>query len=144
MRTALIIGAGAVAAYLFLFRQPATVVGGGGGAAAGAGFAGSFGGAATTMPPASIPTAGVNLTSLSGINALSNAGCTAIASSKGVPSSLGATGCQLYSLVTPIGLANLGLKQVEKIPVVGGAVKAAGGAISGAAKSVYHDITSIF
>jgi hypothetical protein len=136
LRTALIIGAGAIAVY-FLMRSPAF---GAVPAPSGAGMAGQptiYG----TKPPASIATPNTNPASLSGAVALSNAGCTAIAGSKGVPSGLASEGCKLYSLVTPLGVANKVNSEIVKIPYVGGKINAAETAVSNTAKSVYKDLT---
>ena len=139
MRTALIIGGGVLAVY-FLTRGTAAPAVPAPSAAGQTGVAPRFG----TLPPGSIQVPNANPISLSGAVALSNAGCSAVASSKGVPSSLATFGCKAYSLVTPLGLASAGIKQVERIPVVGKEVKAVGGVISGAASSAYHSIASIF
>lgn len=142
MRTALIIGAGALAVWFFLRSQSSAIAGVPGTTLAYAPAPSSL------RPPASIPTPNTNPSSisgslsLSGLNNLSNAGCAAIAGSKGVPSGIASDGCKLFSLVTPLGFATAGVHLVEKIPVVGGAVKAVGSTVEGAAKSAYHSLTS--
>ncbi len=160
----LIVG-GALAIWLLLQRQSAATVAvpqTTPGAAAGA----AFSGVVSSKPPASIPspTSGGVAGALAKVQGLSNAGCTAIASSKGVPSSLASTGCSVFGYLTPIGAASAALKYAPPAltyvgtktaaAVVTGAkdvasatvtaAKATGNAIETGASGAYHAIASIF
>ena len=138
MRTALIIGAGAVAAYLLLFRSalaaptPAYP-------SASAGFpaAQPYG----APPPATAVSSVGKIANT--INTLNNAGCVAIASSK-IPGGAAKLGCSLNNYLNPINVTATVIKDIPKIPIVGKPVAAVGGAISGAASSAYHSIANIF
>ncbi len=84
-----------------------------------------------------------------GLQAVSASGCAAIASGKGVPSSLAKAGCSGFTkYLTPLGLTTVALNQIEKIPIVGGAVKKVENAVSSVVSkpinAVEHFLGSIF
>lgn len=84
-----------------------------------------------------------------GVQSISSSGCAAIASGKGVPSSLARTACNGFTkYLTPVGLTTVALNQVEKIPIVGGAVKSTVNAVSQVVSkpinAVEHFLGSLF
>lgn len=153
----LIVG-GALAVWLLLQRsQSASAVASVPQTTPGAAAGLAFGGILGSKPPASTPPPSSG-GALSTVQNLSNAGCTAIASSKGIPPSYASTGCQIFGYLTPIGAASAALKYgppaltyvgtKAAAGVVAGAkgvaagAEATGNAIVGGVSSAYHSITS--
>ncbi|HEY7541603.1 MAG TPA: hypothetical protein VIF11_15770 [Methylomirabilota bacterium] len=76
-----------------------------------------------------------------GLQAISNTGCAAVAGSKGIPSSIAKAGCSAYTkYLTPVGLTTVALNQVEKIPIVGTAVKKVENAVSTVVSKPIHAV----
>lgn len=75
--------------------------------------------------------------SISAFQAVNNAACGAVVGSKGVPKGLAALGCSTYTkYLSPIGLAQTTIGLVEKVPVIGGPVKATVKAVTGVANKI--------
>jgi len=87
-------------------------------------------GAASSAAPRSTPSAVTQLAN--GLQAVNQAGCTAIASAAGkLPTGIAATGCAAYTkYLSPIGATQALLGVAEKIPIVGGGVKTVENAVS--------------
>lgn len=118
------VGAAGGVAYLLLSRGGTL-----GFAPAPAGGVAAAGAAGSSSAPRSTPA----VTQLAnGLQAVNQAGCTAIASAAGkLPSGIAATGCAAYvKYLSPIGATQALLGVAEKIPVVGGGVKAVENAVS--------------
>lgn len=139
-----VVGVGVLGAGAWLLLRPPAV-------AAGVMSAGAYPYTATMAPtalgaPPAAPSAASQL--MSGINGLNQAGCQAAAQKVGA-GGLAAIGCsEFLKYATPLGIAQFANTEIEKIPVVGSAVKktehAVAAVVSKPISVVKNFITSIF